>query len=230
MFVSNIDGKEAWTDDGKGSIAKVGLDGKVIEVDWVNGLNAPKGMGLKDSTLYVADNHAIVIIDIEKGEITNRFDVPDAVNINDVSVGEDGIVYFTDSALGKIHKLENGKMSTLITGLQHLNGVLHSQGELLFVADGALWMADTQNKPVKIAGGMEGGVDGLERIDKDSWLVSCWQGVVYHVARQGKVTLLLDSRPDEINAADLGYDPVKHIAYIPGFWKNFITAYQLLIN
>jgi len=74
---------------------------------------------------------------------------------------------------------------------------------------------------------MEGGVDGVERVDKDSWLVSCWQGTVYHITRDGKIKLLLDSRPDKINAADLGYDPVGRIAYIPGFWKNFIIAYKL---
>jgi len=77
---------------------------------------------------------------------------------------------------------------------------------------------------------MEGNVDGIERIDNDSWLVSCWKGTVYHVTRAGKVTLLLDGRPEEISAADLGYDPVNRIAYFPGFWKNFVAAYQLEIE
>src|SRR5687768_3448794 len=55
LYVANIDGKEAWTKDGKGSIAKVGLDGKVIAAEWVTGLEAPKGMGLHKGKLYVAD-------------------------------------------------------------------------------------------------------------------------------------------------------------------------------
>ena len=46
LYVTNIDGKEPWGKDGKGSVGKVGLDGKIIAVDWVTGLNAPKGMGL----------------------------------------------------------------------------------------------------------------------------------------------------------------------------------------
>src|SRR6266542_2766094 len=52
LYVSNIDGKEPWTKDGVGSIAKVGLDGKVIAAEWVKGLNAPKGLGLHSGKLY----------------------------------------------------------------------------------------------------------------------------------------------------------------------------------
>ena len=227
LFVSNIDGKESWADDGKGSIAKVALDGKVIPAEWVTGLNGPKGMGISGNYLYVTDNDDVVTINIEKGEIMDRYVVPNAKTINDLSVGEDGTIYITDSSLGQVHKLVNSKLTTLVTGLTKLNGVLHNQGELLFVADGSLLVADENGKPKKIAGGMEGNVDGVERIDDDSWLVSCWAGTVYHVTRNGTVTMLLDGRPDEISAADLGYDPVNQIAYFPGFWKNYVAAYQL---
>jgi len=47
LYVSNIDG-EPWAADGKGSIAKVGLDGKVIAAEWVTGLDCPKGLALSD--------------------------------------------------------------------------------------------------------------------------------------------------------------------------------------
>src|SRR3954452_23673209 len=46
LYVSNIDGKDPWGKDGKGSIGKVGTDGKIIAVEWITNLNAPKGMGL----------------------------------------------------------------------------------------------------------------------------------------------------------------------------------------
>ena len=41
--------------DGKGSIGKVGLDGKIIQAEWVTGLNAPKGMAITGNSLWVAD-------------------------------------------------------------------------------------------------------------------------------------------------------------------------------
>jgi sugar lactone lactonase YvrE len=230
LFVSNIDGKEPWGKDGVGSIAKVALDGKVIDAEWVKGLHAPKGLGVNGNHLYATDIDAVVTIDIAKGEITDRFVVPGAGEINDLSVAEDGTIYITDSKLGKVHKLINGKLTPAVEGLTKLNGVLHSQGELFFVADGSLFVVNNKGEPQKIAGGMEGNVDGVERVDDNSWLVSCWRGTVYHVTRAGKVTLLLDGRPEEISAADLGYDPVNKIAYFPGFWKNYVAAYKLKIN
>src|SRR4051794_36854678 len=69
LYVSNIDGKDPWGKDGKGSIGKVGTDGKIIAAVWVTNLNAPKGMGLLNDQLYVADIDNVVVIDINKGAI-----------------------------------------------------------------------------------------------------------------------------------------------------------------
>jgi len=230
LYVSNIAGTEPWADDGNGSIGRIALDGSVIDVDWVTGLNGPKGMGLLGDMLYVTDINDVVSIDVETGEIKERLEVPGASAVNDLSVAANGTIYITDSNLGRIQKLVNGHFTTLIEGLAGLNGVLHSQGELLFLADGGLWVLDDAGNAQSIATGMEGNVDGVERIDDDSWLVSCWKGTVYYVTRSGQVSLLLDSRPEEINAADLGYDPVNRIAYIPGFWKNYVAAYRLTVD
>ncbi len=226
LYTSNIDGDKPWEDDGKGSIGKLGLDGKVINAEWVTGLNAPKGMGMSGNFLYVTDNDDVVTIDIEAGKIIDRLPVPNAATINDLAVSENGTIYITDSTKGEIHSLINGVFTNVVKGLTGLNGVHHSNDELVFVADGQLNILK-KGKVKKIADGMEGHVDGVERIDQDSWLVSCWRGPVYHVTRKGKVTLLLDGRPTETSAADLGYDPVNKIAYFPGFWKNFVVAYQL---
>ena len=48
LYASNI-GTRPDAKDGSGSIGKIGLDGKIISVDWVAGLNAPKGMGVVSS-------------------------------------------------------------------------------------------------------------------------------------------------------------------------------------
>ena len=77
LYVSNIDG-EPWGKDGKGSIGKLGLDGKVIAAEWVKGLNAPKGMALSKGTLWVADLSEVVGIDVAKGAVTTRIPVEGA--------------------------------------------------------------------------------------------------------------------------------------------------------
>ncbi len=69
LYVANIGGKPD-AKDGLGFISKVGLDGKIENLKWVTGLDAPKGMGLYKNKLYVADVSRIVVIDIAAGKIT----------------------------------------------------------------------------------------------------------------------------------------------------------------
>ncbi len=228
LYVSNIAGTEPWADDGNGSIAKVGLDGTVIDAEWVTGLNGPKGMDIRGEQLLVTDIDDVVTIDIPSGAIVDRVTVPGAMKVNDLSISDDGTVYVTDSGLHRIQAWDGDSFETVVEGLTALNGVLYSQGELLFVADGGLHSVQGDGLYTTIATGMEGRVDGVERVDDDTWLVSCWQGTVYIVRRDGSIRLLLDGRPDETSAADLGYDPVNRVAYFPGFWKNNVAAYRLV--
>src|SRR5678816_4332836 len=85
LYASNIDG-EPWTADGKGSIAKIGLDGKVIAAEWVTGLDCPKGLAMSTDGkwLYAADAGGIVVIDIAAGKIKNKIAIPDGVQLNDL--------------------------------------------------------------------------------------------------------------------------------------------------
>src|SRR5436190_18476467 len=85
LYVSNIDG-QPWEKDGKGSIGKVALDGKILNAEWVTGLDAPKGMGRFKNNLYVADLANVVVIDIAKGSISKRIPVEGAEGLNDISV------------------------------------------------------------------------------------------------------------------------------------------------
>ena len=97
LYVSNIDGTEPWGKDGKGSIGKIGTDGKIIAAEWVTGLHAPKGMGLHKGKLYVADLTEVVIIDVATGTIEKKIDVPGADRLNDISVDSKGVIFVSDS-------------------------------------------------------------------------------------------------------------------------------------
>jgi len=44
---------------------------------------------------------------------------------------------------------------------------------------------------------------------------------------KGEKKLLLDTRAQKINAADIGYDKKKKVVYVPTFYKNNVVAYQL---
>jgi DNA-binding beta-propeller fold protein YncE len=226
LYVSNIDG-QPWEKDGKGSIGKVGLDGKIISVDWVTGLNAPKGLGLYKNLLYAADVDNVVVIDVAKSVIVKRIAVEGALGLNDISVDKTGKVYVTDSKAGKIYFLDQDKFVLFAEDYKGLNGVLAVGPDVYAVAAGVLWKIDAAKKAVKVAEGMEPATDGIEAVAKNEFLVSVWNGVIYYVKADGKTQQLLDTREQKSNTADIGYDPKTRTVYVPTFFKNSITAYTL---
>lgn len=227
LYVSNIDGKEPWGKDGAGSIARIGLDGKVRDVEWVKGFEAPKGMALANGRLYVADIDRVVAIDPDAGKIVATIPVPDAQRLNDVSADKSGAVYVTDSATGNVFVLRDDKPSLFSDAFKGPNGVLATPDAVYVLDQETLFTVRQGQKPVPVIKGLTGHVDGVEVAGPDAFVVSCWNGIVYHATTDGTVTTLLDTRDAEVNAADIGYDAKRRIVYVPTFWKNTVAAYQL---
>ena len=73
---------------------------------------------------------------------------------------------------------------------------------------------------------MDPSTDGVEHVQGNEFIVSCWAGAVYLV-KGGETQQLLDTRPQKINSADIGYDPKNRIVYVPTFFGNTIVAYEL---
>lgn len=227
LYVSNIEGPEPWGKDGKGSIAKVGLDGKIIAVEWINGLNAPKGMALYKGKLYVADMTNIVVIDLKKGAIEKTIPVEEAGGLNDLSIGRDGVIWASDSRNKKLFKIESDKPTIYLENLKGPNGVL-MHGKDLYVLDaGGMYTVKDDKTLTMISDGMEGGTDGIENISGNDFLISCWQGTIWHINEKGEKQLLLDTRAEKKNTADIGFDSATKTVYVPTFWKNSVVAYQL---
>jgi hypothetical protein len=104
---------------------------------------------------------------------------------------------------------------------------VYSNGtDLYAVAAGALWKIGADKNNTKIADGMEPAVDGLEQVAPNEFLVSVWNGVVYYV-KGGKAQPLIDTRAQNSNTADIGFDPATKTVYVPTFFKNCIVAYKL---
>lgn len=226
LYVSNIDGKEPWTKDGTGSIAKVGLDGKVIAAEWVKGLEAPKGMGLRGGRLYVADLDRLVVIDVAKASIAETIPVAGAQRLNDVTIDQAGVVYVSDMQAGKIYAFTQGKPAVWLEGFKRPNGVL-AHGDDLYVLDsGALIKVGKDKQRITLVEGMDPSTDGVEHVQGNEFVVSCWAGALYHV-KGGEKNQLLDTRPQKLNSADIGYDAKNRVVYVPTFFANTVVAYEL---
>ena len=227
LFVSNVDGSDPWKADGKGSIAKVGLDGKIIAAEWVTGMNAPKGMGMFKGKLYAADLSVIVVIDIVTGKIEKRIPIESATGLNDISIDPNGAIYVTDYLTKKIYKVENEKAELLAENLTQPNGVLFHDN-VLYVLDGAgMYKMGNDKKLSLIADGMEGGVDGIEHVQGNEFIVSCWEGALWYVNTDGTKQLLMDTRAAKRSTADIGFDPATKTLYVPTFFRNTVVAYEV---
>ena len=137
LFVSCINGAPT-EKNGKGYIAMLDVDGNVKSLEWVSGLDGPKGMGISGDLLYVSDIDQLVVIDIPKAEIVERIPVDGATFLNDVAVDTDGTVYFSDSDTGWIWKYKEGKMEQWITeGLERPNGLFIEESRVLLTCSGS---------------------------------------------------------------------------------------------
>ena len=227
LYVSNIDGTDPWKADGKGSIAKVGLDGKIIAAEWVSGLNAPKGMGIYNGKLYAADLGNIAVIDIASGKIEKNIPIQGATGLNDISIDPNGVIYVTEYLAKKLYKIANEKAELIAENLTQPNGVLFHNNELFLLDGTGMFKVNTDKSLAKITDGMEGGVDGIENIEGNSFIVSCWEGALWQVNADGTKHLLMDTRKEKRSTADIGFDPATKTVYVPTFFRNTVVAYEV---
>lgn len=225
LFVALIDG-EPWGMDGKGAIAQLTKSGKIIDAEWVSGLNAPKGMGLHKGRLYVADVTGVAVIDVAAKKIAQRIDIAGAQGLNDITVDGKGIVYVSDSKTGKVHRIQNGKAELYLEGFKGVNGLLADKGLLYICTANDVFQAGSDKK-LTVFGTMPMGGDGVEPIGNGDLITSAWSGVIYYMPKGGTPVTLLDTRDQKKNTADIGYDAQKKIVYVPTFFARSVVAYQL---
>ena len=74
------------------------------------------------------------------------------------------------------------------------------------------------------------GADGIAKTEKGNYVISNWNGEVYLYSPSGEKLKLLDTKSDEINAADIDYAVGKKMLYVPTFYDNRVVAYELTEN
>lgn len=225
IYVSNINGHHS-EKDGNGFISKMNPDGSISEQNWVTGLNAPKGLAVMNGKLYVTDIDELVEINMSDRKIAKKYPVQGATFLNDAAT--DGKkIYFSDSQTGKVHVMDNGKVSTLTEGMEGINGLAFNDKGQLFVLDGkGLRKYNMDNKNTETVNDVVTGGDGLVIIDDNTYIASRWQGEIYLI-KDGKEHLLLDTKAEESNTADIDYIEEENLVLVPTFMKNKVVAYKL---
>lgn len=230
LLISNINGNPS-EKDGNGFISKISTDGKIINLEWIKGLNAPKGAAIYKNKMVVTDIDRIAVIDLKKGKIKRFIDIPGSKFLNDVAVDSKGIFYISDSSgkNSKIYAFNGEKTYVWLSGeeVQSPNGLYVNQGDLFFGSsgDGIIKKVDLKSKKITHFSKVGRGIDGLKLTANNCFITTDWQGHCALACQDGNMTELLDTTKDKINAADIEYLPGKKLVIIPTFFDNRCVAY-----
>jgi len=228
LYVANVAG-EGELRDGNGFISRISTSGKMLEREWVRGLDAPKGAVVSGGKLYVSDIDRLVEIDTATGRIAGRYPAPGATFLNDVGVGPDGTVLVADSGTGRIFALANGAMTVWSADplLKSVNGLLPEPDRMLATTmEGLLLSIDYRTRAVTVKARGLGQADGLARADGDNYLVGEWPGRLFYVEPGGKVRTLDDSRGRGVYIND--FIKVGDLLIVPNWKPGSVTAYRML--
>jgi hypothetical protein len=229
-YVSCINGVPPDAKDSDGYIAKMDANGKIIADKWATGMSAPKGMALVGNTLYVADISKIVMIDVTAGKISGEKEIEGAAFLNDMDAASDGTVYFTDSGTKKAYSMKDGEVKELFTNndLAQINGVYVDGDNLTFASmesGNVVNYSLSSNTATVISDSLFGG-DGVKKY-KDGYIISNWNGEVYHLTADWKKTKILDTKDTKLNAADIEVVESKNLLLVPTFFGNKVMAYKI---
>ncbi len=254
IFVSNMHG--AGSDkDGRGYIVRLSAgdySGGVIFAEGAkNGveLNAPKGMTLRDSVLWVTDIDVLRGFDKRTGRPAGTIDLRPygAILLNDVATGPNGELYVTDTAIrmtvkGTIYESNDrifsvgrdGRVGVVAQGdqLKSPNGIKwHPQRQRWIVAGFDPFESVVYELPQEIGGAPKiiargwGNFDGLEILQDGSIVVTSWDDSSLHIIRDGRHYRIAGNLHQP---ADLGLDTRRNRLLIPSVILGRVEVWQLV--
>jgi sugar lactone lactonase YvrE len=248
-FVSNINGDPTAADQ-NGFISKIGPDGKIINLKFVDGnkkrgeLNAPKGMAIAGDILYVADLDVVRKFDRKSGKPKGKITVKGSVFLNALALSPDGkVLYVSDSAVkineagfagtgaDAIYEIVIGKRSAkpLIQdkALHWPNGMVADESGLWVVTLGRneLIHVNYKGELGSLTKLPKGGLDGIVRLADGSFLISSWDGsAIYRGLPGGEFTEVLSGLT---SPASIGLDSKRHAVLIPVFMASAVEIHTL---
>lgn len=227
FYVSNVDG-EGDAKDNKGFIATMTPGGAIVTRDWVTGLNAPKGMALRDGRLFVADIDRIVEIDTGARRIVARHAAPGARFLNDVALAPDGAVLASDSGGARIFALQDGAVSVWLANdaLKSINGLLPEAGRLIVTTmEGKLLAVDWTTKAITTLADNLGQADGVVPLGAGAYIVGEWPGRLFEVGADGASRVLLDTREKGVLLND--FLLIGDTLHVPNWEPGTVTVYRV---
>ncbi len=251
-YVSNVNRVKPKTEenaqpsreDNNGYITMLDKELNVLERKFVEGgrdgveLNDPKGMAIVGDMLWVADLKYVRAFDKTTGKNTANVSLKDfdAVFLNDIAAGPDGIIFVSDTQKNKVFSIntkDGNKVSVLAEGseLNGPNGLYwDAEAERLYVAcwnESTILTIDAEGEvgtfmanPDKFAH-----LDGIDRDEAGNFYVSDYhKGIVYRITLEQRVEVVVKKLTAP---ADISLDRANNRLLIPLMTANAITTHEL---
>lgn len=244
LYISNV-GKELkpTLKDGDGFISKLDINGNIKELHFIDGLNAPKGMGIVGNTLFVADIDTLRGFDLStKKEVFNV--VFEGVNfLNDITVKDSNTLFIGASDTSAIYEVNISNKSykklmdfTVANGLFYEDGILYtaqlgSTTQNMFDGKGKLYKIDLKdNNKLTQLGTFEGVLDGVHKVENKVY-VSDWgnsqkSGIIRVYDLQTKKESVLEAELF-MGAADFWIDEKSKKVFMPQMIGGKVTIFDL---
>lgn len=244
LYVSNV-GKELkpTLKDGDGFISKLDINGKIKELHFIDGLDAPKGMGIVGNTLFVADINTLRGFDLQtKKEVFNV--VFEGVNfLNDITVKDSNTLFIGASDTSAIYEvnISNKSYKKLMdfivpNGLFYEDGILYaaqlgSTTQNMFDGKGKLYKIDLKdNNKLTQLGTFEGVLDGVTKVGNKVY-VSDWgnakkTGIIRVYDLKTKKESVLEAELF-MGAADFWIDEKSKKIFMPQMIGGKVTIFDL---
>ena len=244
LYISNV-GKELkpTLKDGDGFISKLDINGNIKELHFIDGLNAPKGMGIVGNTLFVADINTLRGFDLStKKEVFNV--VFEGVNfLNDITVKDSNTLFIGASDTSAIYEVNISNKSykklmdfTVANGLFYEDGILYtaqlgSTTQNMFDGKGKLYKIDLKdNNKLTQLGTFEGVLDGVHKVGNKVY-VSDWgnakkTGIIRVYDLETKKESVLETELF-MGAADFWIDEKSKKIFMPQMIGGKVTIFDL---
>ncbi|MCK4999007.1 MAG: hypothetical protein KAS23_05710 [Anaerohalosphaera sp.] len=236
LYVSNVvtPDESFWVDDNNGFISQVKPDGTIKKLKWLKStattpIHDPKGMCILGRKLYFNDNTKIKYISLDEPGEVGVITIEGAKKLNDLAT--DGkSVWATDTETGKVFCISADGSIRQIPAPASINGITCYQGKVFAVSWDLHEVYELDPTGVKepAAFGLAShftALDSIEVLGDNSFIVTdfkgnqlCWISADRKTVRQ---------LAELTSPADVGYDRVNNLLYVPQLLENRVVIYKL---
>ena len=236
LYVSNFNVQGGFLAKGDTSrdefISKVSLDGKIINLKWIECLNAPTGLAIHNDKLFIVERSKLVEFDLNVNKIINRYSVPNSGFLNDIVIDPIGTIYLSDTKNNMIFKFSRGEIEIWLDhDIDKPNGLLIDNDKLIVGSSGdkSIKIISLKNKTIDKVIETNSGIDGLKITEKGDYIISYMQKISL-IGKDCSIVEILNTADSKIWNTDFEYLSLKNLIIVPTFFNNKLIAYKLSLN